>query len=503
MKIFSALQLKEWDAFTIAKEPVSSVNLMERAATACVAWLLKRIQTGNDAINIFCGKGNNGGDGLCIARLLLQKKIEVNVYILSEKLGEGAEEFEHNLRLLQNMSSNIYLITSSDAFPPIQNGSIIIDALFGTGLNKPLQGLAASVVEHINNSNASVIAIDLPSGMYADESSKDLLKIKAAHTLSFQQYKTCFFLPENEAFTGHLHIIPIGLHADFCQAESSNLYLSDFVVIKNIYKAPASFSHKGNNGHALLVAGSYGKMGAAVLAARGCLKAGVGLLTCKVPEAGYNIIQNSVPEAMTDTEPAINFAKYEAIGVGPGSGNNEEANLQLTNIITNCDAACKLVLDADALNTLAAHPHLLELLPANSILTPHPKEFERLFGKSENDFERLKLALKKASELNCFIILKGHFTFIATAAGTGYFNSTGNAGMATGGTGDALTGILTGLAAKGYSQLHTCLLGVFLHGLAGDIAAEKFSEEAMLPSDLIDCIGAAYKKIKGSDGFVF
>lgn len=495
MKIFSARQIKEWDVYTIKQEPVSSLALMERAAAACVSWIAERFQPDKARISIFCGKGNNGGDGLVIARLLLQNQFQVEVYILSDRAGAGSKDFEYNLQLLRNISSAIFLIKDAASVPTVADGSIIIDALFGTGLNKPLEGLASTIIEQINLSNATVIAIDMPSGMYADESSNGLTRIKATHTLSFQQYKTAFLLPENEHYTGKLHILDIGLHPGFYQEESTKLYLTDLEQIRNIYSPPASFSHKGTNGHALLVAGSYGKMGAAVLAARACLRAGAGLLTSQVPEAGYNIIQNSVPEAMADTDTAIDFSKYKVIGAGPGCGTNEEATMQVSNIIMNCNETCKLVLDADALNIISAHQHLLELLPVDTILTPHPKEFERLFGQSQNDFDRFQLALQKASALKCYIILKGHFTFIATPGGTGFFNSTGNAGMATGGTGDALTGILTGLASRGYTPLHTCLLGVFLHGLAGDIAAEKISQEAMLPSDLIDCIGAAYQRI--------
>ncbi len=383
----------------------------------------------------------------------------------------------------------------------MQKEDCLIDALYGTGLNRPLQDLAAQLVQHINKATGVVVSIDVPSGMLTDASSKDYVRVHATHTLSFQHYKTCFLLPENEAATGTLHLLNIGLDPVFATQEPSAYTLLDDHLLKSIYRPRNKFAHKGNFGHALLLAGSFGKMGAAVLCAQACLRAGVGLLTVHVPALGVDILQNSVPEAMVATGAIAVLDRYASIGIGPGLGTEADA-MELLRDVLNKKGAVKdlptspaFVLDADALNILSEHPELLEQLPAHSILTPHPKEFERLFGKSANDFEKIQLAQQKATELKCCIILKGHHTFIASPGNPSYFNSTGNAGMAKGGSGDVLTGLLTGLLAQGYSPLNACILGVYLHGMAGDLAAAAQSQEAMLASDIISHIGEAFRHV--------
>jgi NAD(P)H-hydrate epimerase len=303
---------------------------------------------------------------------------------------------------------------------------------------------------------------------------------------------------ENAEYIGDVHILDIGLHKDFLNQVNNQFELLDDAIIHSIYKSRNRFAHKGNFGHALLVAGSYGKIGAAILSAKACLRSGVGLLTCHIPKCGYDILQSSVPEAMVTTDFNSSFntkieddlLNYEAIGIGTAS----ETKTLLREIFDTCRQP--MVIDADALNMIASKKDLLELIPAGSILTPHPKEFERLFGESANDFDRILLALQKAKELNLVIVLKGHHTFIATPDGRGYFNSTGNAGMATAGSGDVLTGILTGLLAQGYSTVETAILGVYLHGLAGDLAAKEFSMEAMVAGDIIDKFGPAFLHIE-------
>jgi ADP-dependent NAD(P)H-hydrate dehydratase / NAD(P)H-hydrate epimerase len=511
MKVFTTTQIKRWDAYTIRQESIASIDLMERAAAACfhqvthqLKYLLPTTQEGkHNPILIFCGMGNNGGDGLAIARMLLQKHHDVTVYIAGTH-ERGSIDFEKNLEALSSLTSHIHFIKEATPLPVIDKNNLVVDALFGTGLNKPIEGFVANLVQHINQSGATVISIDLPSGMFADKSSSGMPVIKASHTLSFEVFKLCFLMPENESYVGELHLLDIGLSKDFYATEPAAFVVSEPCMMKAIFRPRRKFAHKGNFGHALLVAGSYGKMGAAQLAARACLKTGVGLLTVHVPESGNSILQAMVPEAMTLTGEVVPANTYACIGIGPGLGTDEPATLLLSHVITNLQALttdkpvpatiCKLVIDADALNILAANKSLLAALPGQTILTPHPKEFERLFGKCSNDFERITLALQKASDLDCYIVLKGHHSFIATPTGEGYFNNTGNAGMAKGGSGDVLTGMLTSLAAQGYSPLQTCLLGVYLHGLAGDLAAEKFSQEAMTATDIIEQTGQAFKK---------
>lgn len=504
MKIISASAIRAWDQYTIQHEPVASIDLMERAAYECVSWILQHYPSA-PSFAVFCGKGNNGGDGLAIARMLRGRNYPVSVYIL-EFGHKGTDDFQTNLARLQQLPSpGVHFIQSENNFHAIEREQVVIDALFGSGLNRALEDVTAKLVEHINHSGAAIVSIDIPSGLFTDRSSKGNMIVRANHTLSFQCYKPAFLVAENASYTGDIHILDIGLHKDFLKTLSSPYELVDKSIIQSIYRPRNRFAHKGNFGHALLAAGSYGKMGAAVLTVKSCLRSGVGLLSCHIPKCGYDIIQTAVPEAMAMTDFNSSFltkieediTKYDTIGIGPGMGTASETRMLLREIF---DAyRSPMVLDADALNCISLQKDLLQLIPAGSILTPHPKEFERLFGKTANDFEQQELALQKARELNVIILLKGHHTMIATTDGRAFFNSTGNAGMATGGSGDVLTGILTGLLAQGYSCIETAIFGTYLHGLAGDIAAEKLSMEAMVSGDLIAYLGEAFKRVEGFD----
>ena len=498
MKIFSSAQIKKWDAFTIENEPISSIDLMDRAATACYNWLIGK-NFGTMHFRIFCGKGNNGGDGLAIARLLIKNNCKVTVHIL--EFGKpGTDDFQTNLERLHTFTTDIHFIQSADFFPVLNDNDIIIDAIFGNGLNKPLQQIAAALVNHINQYKAAIIAIDLPTGLFADKSSTGNSIIKANHSLSFQNYKLAFLLPENEDYCGEVHLLNIGLHKDFENNEPANFILIDKALIKTIYKPRSKFAHKGTYGHAALLCGSVGMMGAAVLSSLACLRSGVGKITSYIPKCGYHILQPTVPEAMSFIAgedyilSANGIEKFSAVGIGPGMGNHLSHKKLLTDIFEKINTP--MVIDADALNVMAENKELLNNIPSQSILTPHPKEFEKLFGKSANNFERLELAKQKSKAHDVFIILKGHYSFISTPDGQGFFNSTGNAGMATAGSGDVLSGILTGLLAQGYSPTDTCLLGVYLHGLAGDFAANKHSEEAMIAGDIVSSLGKAFKQIR-------
>jgi len=501
MEILNATSIREWDNFTIENEPISSLALMERAATACVDWLLKN-GFRNRRFTIFCGKGNNGGDGLAIGRMLAESGHIVVVNIL--EFGHlGTDDFQANLTTIHDTKATVRFLSSEENFPLIQTGEVILDAIFGSGLNREPQGLNASLIRYLNNSGAEIISIDIPSGISADFSSAGFTHIKAKHTLTFQVLKLAFLLPENEDACGQIHLLDIQLHPGFSSNAQTDNHLVDENLVRTIYKPRKDFGHKGTYGHALMVAGSYGKMGAAILATKACLRSGVGLCTIHIPACGYQVIQGACPEAMAETDVNEKFNtnidydlnRYAAIGIGPGLGQEVETAKLLQKIIGACQKP--LVIDADALNILSAHNELLPQLPAGSILTPHPKEFERLFGATANHFERMELALQQASRLNIVIVLKGHYTLIATS-GKKYFNPTGNSGMATGGTGDALTGLITGLLAQGYEPRDAAILGVYLHGLAGDFAAKTLGKESMIASDLIDHLGQSFLKIAGN-----
>jgi hydroxyethylthiazole kinase-like uncharacterized protein yjeF len=498
MLILTAKQIHDWDSYTIRIKPIQSLDLMETAASRCLQWLT---QNGfqQQPFYIFCGKGNNGGDGLALARMLALKGAKVTVFII--EMGQvGTGDFQANLTALHQTDVLINYIQSADHFPVIPKTQLVIDALFGTGLNRPLQGLPAALVMHINTFDNPVIAIDIPSGLLADRSSKGFAIIKARYTLSFQCLKMAFLMAENEVYTGHVQVLDIGLLNSYLSEISYEALLVEEEIIKAMYRPRQAFSHKGNFGYAALVAGSYGFMGAATLAANACLRAGVGKLTCHIPACGYIIMQLAAPEAMSRTEGEQHIEtlsvndKYNAVGIGPGIGMHESHPHLLKTFFTEYKKP--VVIDADALNVLATRPELLDLVTPFSILTPHPAEFDRLFGPSSNDFDRMQLARDKAKALQLIIVLKGHRTLIAMPGGNCFFNGTGNPGMATGGSGDVLTGILTGLLAQQYPPEQAALLGVYLHGLAGDYAANKNTEEAMLAGDICLHLGDAFRQLK-------
>lgn len=499
MQILSGDQIRAWDQFTIANEPIASIELMERAASKCFEWIGRRPWK-EKKFFLLCGKGNNGGDGLAICRMLLMSGYEASVYILENgKLGSA--DFQQELQRLHHHASGIHFIQEAEHFPAIEPGSVVIDALFGSGLNQPPQGLTADLIRHINQSRTTVVSIDLPSGLYTDQTSQGNEIVRAHHTLSFQCYKPALLLQENAPWIGEVVILPIGLHPGFLSTITPWAKLLDVALARSLYQPRSRFAHKGHFGHALLIAGSYGKMGAATLAVKACIRSGAGLTTALVPSAGYPIMQVAVPEAMTlvDTEKEHlsslpgDMERYRTIGIGPGIG-TEAATLNLLSFVIR-RYQHPVVIDADGLNGLSMHPELIGQLPKGSILTPHPKEFDRLFGDHQSDFERVSTALARAKEGNIIIVLKGHHTLIATPGGQGYFNSTGNAGLAKGGSGDVLTGIITALLAQGYDPVHAALLGVYLHGGSADKAAEEIALESMTASDLIDHLSGAFRQL--------
>lgn len=503
MKLLTADQIRAWDSFTIQNEPISSYNLMERASSIFTDWF-STIYDSKRPILIFCGTGNNGGDGLAIARFLHYLRYDVGVYICRISKNETAD-FSKNFDTIQRLDASIlrgYLL-EQDTFPTIPKNTIIIDAILGSGLTRPVGGFWASFFNHLNQSQAEIVSVDIPSGLFSDKHTEGGA-IKAARVLSFEIPKLAFLLPENEPFVGDFEYKSIGLHQAFLEKiEANNIFVtSDF--IQPLLKKRKKFDHKGTYGHALLVVGSGGMAGAAVLAARACMRSGVGLLTVQTPMCNRLILQISLPEAIvvadqneTELSQVIDNQSYSAIGIGCGIGKGEKAAAVLRGYLA--ESKRPVVLDADALNILSEHTEWLDLIPENSILTPHPKEFERLFGKADNDFDRLELLRSKAKYLKINILLKGAHTIVADTEGCCYVNSTGNAGMATAGSGDVLTGIITGLLTQGYEPKTAAILGVYLHGLAGDLAAKRVGQPALLASDIIDNLGNAFLEIMNGE----
>ncbi|MBL7699918.1 MAG: NAD(P)H-hydrate dehydratase [Chitinophagaceae bacterium] len=499
MKIFNTEQIRKWDEYTITHEPIASIDLMERAAKACFDWLIDH-KYKNRSFSIFCSKGNNGGDGLALARMLSYTGHNVAVFIL-EFGYMGTNDFQANLARLHETEANISFISSKENIRGIRENDVVIDAVLGSGLNRPLDGLTAEVVEHINQSGNEIIAIDIPTGLFVDKSAGAGVVIHATHTLSFQCYKLAFLIKENQQFVGELHVLNIGLHEEFLNNTSSNYTLVDGTLAHQLLKPRKKFSHKGDYGHGALIVGSTGLMGAAVLCAKAFMRSGAGKLTCHIPAEGNVIMQISVPEAMSKIEKGndhiasvSSLEKYDAVGIGPGINLYDSHSKLLASVFK--EYRKPMVIDADALNVLSKSPELLKQVPSFSILTPHTREFERLFGSQASDFNRIEIALEKAKGLNVIMVLKGPYTFIATPGGMGYFNNSGNPGMATGGTGDVLTGLITGLLCQGYPPEHAAILGVYVHGLAGDLAAFSLSQQAMTAGDVIDYLGEAFKALQ-------
>jgi hydroxyethylthiazole kinase-like uncharacterized protein yjeF len=494
MKILNATQIKELDKFTIENEPVESIKLMERAATAFVRWFTEKFHK-EQRVVIFCGPGDNGADGLAVARMLIQKMFEVSIYhIQSTKTSENYQINEERLSHVGFINE----ITAVKEIPALSKDVVIVDAIFGSGINKSIEGLYTDVIATINKAEASVVALDMPSGLYMEKQNENNNIVKAQYTVAFQVPKLAFMLPQHQDYVGDWYILYIGLKREYIEEAKTNYYYTDETLIKSLVRTRRKFSHKGNYGKALIISGKYGMLGASVLSAKACLRSGTGLVKVYVPEAGFFVLQNDLPEAivLTDPHPEMitalpDLAEFTAIGVGPGMGESTETAAAFEKLLTT--TKIPLVIDASALNILSSKKTLIPKIPANSILTPHVLEFERLAGKTENDYERLEKAKAFCKQYNVYLILKGAHSAIVNPEGSIHFNSTGNPGMAKAGAGDILTGIITGLLAQGYTSQEACLLGVFLHGYAGDAAARKLSQPSMLASDIIDGITYFFK----------
>ncbi|MCF8297548.1 MAG: NAD(P)H-hydrate dehydratase [Saprospiraceae bacterium] len=502
MKVLSIEQIREADKYTIENEPIESINLMERAGENCFNCLCEKIEI-KVSVKVFVGLGNNGGDGLVIARLLSEKGYNVQVFVIRYS-HKSSNDFQINYERLSKIKEvEIIELNPEDSFPFIKENDVIIDAIFGSGLTKPISGFIGDIIQYINNSNAFIISIDIPSGLFADKpiSEKDGAIIHADFTLSLQFPKLAMLFPENDRFVGDWYVIPIGLHTEFIAQTKTQNYLVEECDIVPLLKVRDKFEHKGNFGHALLISGSYGKIGASVLASKACLRTGVGLLTTHIPKSGYKIIQTATPETMVSIDEdkncftgIENISEFNAIGIGPGLGMDEKSQKAMKLLIQN--TACPMVFDADAINILGENKTWLAFLPKGSILTPHPKEFERIAFKTDNSYERLILQKGISMKFGIYIVLKGAHTSITCPDGSCYFNSTGNPGMATAGSGDVLTGIILGLLAQGYSAKIAAILGVYLHGRAGDIASEIYGEEALIAGDIVECLGEGFMSLK-------
>jgi hydroxyethylthiazole kinase-like uncharacterized protein yjeF len=504
MKIFRNKQIREIDEFTIKNEPIASADLMERAADQILRWFVRNFDRSGKVI-VFAGPGNNGGDGLALARLLSVNRFHTEVFYVRIS-GKTSDDWNHNHQRLEKETSVVFkTIEDIEQFPFIHPEDIIVDAILGSGLTRPAEGIAGQVIKKINQTGSLIISIDIPSGLFGEDNSANNTEtlVCADFTLSFEFPKLCFMFGENAGFLGDWIVLPIGLDNRAIRETNTPYFFLENSYIFPLLKKREKFDHKGKYGHGLLVAGSYGKIGAAVLAAKAALRTGMGLITCHVPGCGCQIIQTSIPEAMVRVDENDKYTSdieaadpYDAIGIGPGIGTDPATQKAFHALLLNSDKP--LVIDADGINILGANKKWLCKLPTGTILTPHVKEFERVAGKTENSYKRIEKQIEFASKYSCTVVLKGAYTSVVTLGGKVFFNSTGNPGMATAGSGDVLTGIILSLLSQGYSPEDASVTGVYLHGLAGDIAAEKLGCESIIASDIIDNIGNAFLKVKGT-----
>jgi len=485
--LLTAAQIREADAYTIANEPISSIDLMERASRAFVGWFINHFPDKRKTISFYCGTGNNGGDGLAIARLLNQhdyKKLHVYITRFSDK---ATADFNVNLDRLKQTDTPVTEIDKGGDLPD-NHSSVIIDALLGSGLNKPLTGDYERIVKHINQFKKTIVAVDVPTGLPSEGAIlPDATAIKADLVITFQQAKINFLLPESAPYVDCWEAVNIGLSEKFIRSINSPYQFIDEKDIRATLKPRHRFSNKGTYGHTLIIAGQAKTMGAALLSASAAAHAGAGLTTACVPESGLTALNSYLPEIMAivrseNTLPEIEWEKFSSIAVGPGLGKGEDAVALLEAIIKNYKKP--VIADADALNILAENPDLLVQLPEGSILTPHMKEFDRLFGEHKSWWQRLQTGIEQAQKLNIYIVLKNDYTITLSPDGKAYFNSTGNAAMASGGMGDVLTGIIAALLAQKYTPLQACLAGIYIHGKAGDELALPNRLNVILPGKL-------------------
>ncbi|WP_299527171.1 NAD(P)H-hydrate dehydratase [uncultured Lutibacter sp.] len=503
MYILSPKQLIKADKATVLNNNISSLDLMERAATLCFQWLDSRLQGVNIQIHVFCGIGNNGGDGLVIARHLFEKGYNVKCYIVNFS-DKRTDEFLTNYDLIKELGKWPTVINSEKDFPDISAEDIIIDAIFGNGLTRKPEGFTKKLIQYINNIKAFTLAIDTPSGLFADKTVTDKNSVlRAEHTLSFQTPKLAFLLPENKEYINTWEVLDIGLDEDYIHSLHPKLHYISKSDIIPLYKPRNKWSHKGTYGHSLLIGGSFGKIGAVTLTTKAALKIGNGLVTAYLPKCGYNILQISIPEAMVevDDEQVLTYYNFKTtptvIGIGPGMGTSEKTAIGFDKFIK--ENKLPLVIDADAINILAQNKSLLDFLPENTILTPHPKELERLIGTWKNDYEKLEIASKFSKDYRVILVIKGANTVVIDGKSM-YFNSTGNPALATAGSGDVLTGLITGLIAQGYQPKHAAIFGVYLHGKTADIAIQKTGYETFTASTILEYLPNAILDLFNQEG---
>ncbi len=502
MKIFTSQALQELDIATCEAQQISSIDLMERAAELVTDELNSRFIPAQRFV-VMAGPGNNGGDALAVARMLIERgyrKVEVFLFNVMGKLSHDCDEERKKLITIDGVD---FTEVEKEFTPPyLSDRDVVIDGLFGSGLNRPMMGGFVAVARYINESGAFVVSIDLPSGLFGEWNShvsrRDI--VHANLTLGFQLPRLSFFFEENQDILGECKLLDIDLDQAKIKEMVSDYRLVEGRNIRPLLHKRLPFTGKRDYGSAIIFSGSTGMMGASVMCAKAVLKSGAGLVTVHGPKGGLQIVQTAVPEAMYEPDHGEHYVSdmrlhhdHQAIAAGPGLGTNDKTIDALESLLKT--GSSPLVLDADALNCISRRPALLTMLPAKTIITPHIGEFDRLFGEQCSSEDRLKTAIEVSRKYNIVIVLKGHYSATVRPTGKVYINPTGNPGMATAGAGDVLTGIITAFLAQGYVPEHAATIGVFVHGLAGDLASEEIGEFGVTAMDIASNVGRAIKMI--------
>lgn len=504
--------MKELDAYTIQEEEIESVELMERAANSAALFISGKYRDHERPIIIFSGPGNNGGDGLALARLLHKEGYkDIHAYLFNTN-NSLSEDCQKNAERLQQECPEVLFTEVQQQFeaPELNKGQLIVDALFGTGLNKPLGGGYAALIRLINGAKADVVSLDMPSGLMCEDNTYNSPSaiVRATVTLTFGLPKLALILADSQCYTGDVYVLDILLNEKKIEETNCPYEITEGHDILAMLKSRPTYGHKGTFGNALLIAGKHGMAGAAVLAAKACLKAGAGKVTVHTPERNNDILQIAVPEAVLDFDEdekiftsTVHTQGFQAMAIGPGLGTDKRTALAFIEQTSHTDIP--LLIDADGINILGGHKGWIPQIPAKTIFTPHPKEMQHLGICNTDSYSTLLEAMNMARQHHFYICLKGHYTAVCTPEGKVYFNPTGNSGMATAGSGDVLTGIILALMAQQYAPEQACRLGVFIHGLAGDLAAAELGEHSLTATDIINYLPAAFRTLKDNTHSIF
>ena len=506
MKIFTNAQRKAIVQYTIEHDGVTELDLVERAGDGIAREIMSRWQPQQRTI-VFAGWGNNGADALSATRILMRNGFNPEIYLFNIGGNRLSKECAKCKELLLSEFPQVKLkeVVSEFLPPELNSRCLVIDGLFGSGLNRPLPQSICVILRSINDSNADVVSIDIPSGLFS-EWNTNLVNNNTIHatlTIAIEFPHLSFFFDDNAELIGEWTTVSIGLSQEAIRNTTYQYYLITHADAQKILRPRWPEANKSEYGSALICAGSYGMMGAAVLATRGCLRAGAGKVTCYSPQCGNTILQTAVPSAMFATSNDKTYLTdislrhtYQAIGIGPGIGTRDDTITALGNFLKQCNAKqMPLVIDADALNCIAARPILLNYLPVMSVLTPHEGEFDRLFGEQSSSEARLRKAIEVSAFYNVVILLKGRYTAVVRPDGKVHINSSGSPALATGGSGDVLTGIITGLMSQSYSSEMATILGAYIHGVAGEICADEHGTFGTTAEDIAQNVGKAIKSI--------